>query len=597
MLRRGALLGAFLLVCSVAGAADAPPAFKDGNWRLGYGFGIIGEQPIFILKVETKDGKATATKIASAPNAPFELVSFDLKGDVASVKLKIGTRPLAFSGKIQPDGKSFRGEFGDDKLISRGFFTATDADKIDESFQASMPKAPESYTNALKIANAAAQLKFKARQAKDVDEKAKLLKEANEAQEKADKEAPAAWKAVIAAEKKSPYAVMAAQNLIQTAIRTKADAKDVTAWIAMVEGEASGFGPRLAETATLSVTETLATDKTYAEIVLPSFEKVLAKSSDKDPLASQSKLLKTAAKVYKGAGKAEALKMVTDKITKIETALDKEYLATVPPFKVAKQEGRKQGEGRAVLMELFTGAQCPPCVAADVAFDALSKAYDHKDVILLQYHMHIPGPDPLTNDASVARFGYYGEKNPGQVRGTPTTLFNGKIAAGGGGGMDNSEGKFKEYSKVITSGFAEKSDVAITGSVSRNGDSLTVNVTADGVKEAKGLKLKVVLTEDSIHYVGGNALRFHHHVVRHFAGGVAGSELKDGKTAKTLSIDLAAVQAEVTKYSETYAKSQSITYADNTPAMDKSGLKVVVFVQNDETGEILNAIQLDVAAK
>ena len=236
-------------------------------------------------------------------------------------------------------------------------------------------------------------------------------------------------------------------------------------------------------------------------------------------------------------------------------------------------------------------------MAADVAFDALSKAYDHNDVILLQYHMHIPGPDPLTNDATVARFGFYGEKNPGQVRGTPTTLFNGKIAAGGGGGMDNSQGKFKDYVKAITAGQGEKSDVASTGSVSRNGDSLTVNVTADGVKDAKGLKLKVVLTEDSIHYVGGNALRFHHHVVRHFAGGVAGSELKDGKTAKTLSINLAEVQAELTKYQDTYAKTQNISYADTAPAMDKSGLKVVAFVQNDETGEILNAIQLDVAAK
>ena len=53
-------------------------------------------------------------------------------------------------------------------------------------------------------------------------------------------------------------------------------------------------------------------------------------------------------------------------------------------------------------MELFTGAQCPPCVAADVAFDVLEKTYKPADLVLIQYHLHIPGPDPLTNAASEA---------------------------------------------------------------------------------------------------------------------------------------------------------------------------------------------------
>ena len=598
MLRRGALLGAFLCIVAVAGAADTPPAFKDGNWRLGYGPGMIGESPIFILKVETKEGKAGATKLAAAPNAPFELVSFELKGDVASIKLKIGDRPLAFTGKMQADGKSFRGEFGDDKLLTRGYFSATDADTIvPADIQASQPKPPESFTNASKIANGAAQLRFKARQAKDVEEKADLLKQAAAAQEKADKEAPDAWKAVIAADKKNPFAVMAASNLIQSAARTKADPKEVATWVALVESEAAAFGPRLAENATLGVVDTLGSEKAYAELVLASFEKVYSKLSDKDPLARQSKILKSATKLFASAGKADLAKTATAKYAAVETALDKEYTATVPPFKVTKQESPKPGESHAVLMELFTGAQCPPCVAADVAFDALSKAYDHKDVILLQYHMHIPGPDPLTNTDTVARFGYYGELFTGQVRGTPTTLFNGKIAAGGGGGMEGSEGKFKDYAKAIATSATGKSDVVITGKVNRAGDILAVDVSADGVKEPKGLKLRVVLTEDSIKYVGGNALRFHHHVVRHFAGGTAGTEIKDAKTTKNLSIDLNAVQAELKKYQDTYAKNEKITYANDAPVLDKTGLKVVVFVQNDATGEVLNAIQLDVPAK
>ncbi len=73
-------------------------------------------------------------------------------------------------------------------------------------------------------------------------------------------------------------------------------------------------------------------------------------------------------------------------------------------------------------MELFTGAQCPPCVAADVAFDALLQTYKPTEFIGLQYHLHIPGPDPLTNNDSEERQKYYGSA----IRGTPSTFFNGK---------------------------------------------------------------------------------------------------------------------------------------------------------------------------
>ena len=102
-----------------------------------------------------------------------------------------------------------------------------------------------------------------------------------------------------------------------------------------------------------------------------------------------------------------------------------------PPFKPAPYAGRKNPQAnQVVLMELFTGAQCPPCVAADVAFDALLQTYKPTDFIGLQYHLHIPGPDPLTNNDSVERQQVLRD----EVQGTPSTFFNGRSEAGGGGG-------------------------------------------------------------------------------------------------------------------------------------------------------------------
>jgi hypothetical protein len=131
---------------------------------------------------------------------------------------------------------------------------------------------------------------------------------------------------------------------------------------------------------------------------------------------------------------------------KLETKLDEEYRAKVPPFKPASYTGPKDSKaGQVVLMELFTGAQCPPCVAADVAFDALLQTYKPADFIGLQYHRHIPGPDPLTNNDSEARQQYYGEK----ITGTPSTFFNGRGEAGGGGPMGISAQKYKQYRAII----------------------------------------------------------------------------------------------------------------------------------------------------
>ena len=56
--------------------------------------------------------------------------------------------------------------------------------------------------------------------------------------------------------------------------------------------------------------------------------------------------------------------------TSARARADKVPFIAVKPF-----AGRKGKSDRAVLVELFTGAQCPPCVAADMAFDALPQTY------------------------------------------------------------------------------------------------------------------------------------------------------------------------------------------------------------------------------
>ncbi|MEI6534117.1 MAG: transglycosylase domain-containing protein, partial [Verrucomicrobiaceae bacterium] len=155
-----------------------------------------------------------------------------------------------------------------------------------------------------------------------------------------------------------------------------------------------------------------------------------------------------------------------------EVKLDENYAKKVPPFKPEKMAEKKGA--KPVVMELFTGAQCPPCVAADVGFDALGDTYSHTNVILLQYHLHIPGPDPLTNDDSVARQKYYGS----EIGGTPSTFFNGKSDGGGGGSMAGSEGKYKQFRSIIDSGLAASPTATVDLKASRKGDLIEISAKA-----------------------------------------------------------------------------------------------------------------------
>ncbi len=69
---------------------------------------------------------------------------------------------------------------------------------------------------------------------------------------------------------------------------------------------------------------------------------------------------------------------------------------------------------RVSVLELFTGAQCPPCVGADLATEALEHLYSQSHLIVLRYHVHIPAFDPMTNRENFNRF--VGAARPGGPR-------------------------------------------------------------------------------------------------------------------------------------------------------------------------------------
>jgi hypothetical protein len=321
-------------------------------------------------------------------------------------------------------------------------------------------------------------------------------------------------------------------------------------------------------------------------------EKALDNKSSMD---LQVKVLQTHARILSDAGKTKELSAVASRLNKLETVLDSEYMAKVPPFKGQMFAGRKEKSERVAVMELFTGAQCPPCVAADVAFDVLQKTYKPSELVLIQYHMHIPGPDPMTNTDTEARWKYYRDAfGTKAVGGTPTSLFNGTPKSGGGGSMEMAEKKYEAYRAIIDPLLETPAACKITASAKRVGDKVQIQADIAGLQNpGKDLKLRFVLVEETVRLVGVNKLRLHHQVVRAMPGGAEGMAMMKPMQSAKKDVDLSDLRKRHISYLDNYELTTR-PFPQISRPFDMQNLRVIAFVQDDSTYEILQATQVDV---
>ncbi len=323
----------------------------------------------------------------------------------------------------------------------------------------------------------------------------------------------------------------------------------------------------------------------YAEIVsLPMLEAFLQREwAQKSNGPKRDLPSATLAKLWEAKhGKTEGL----------DEFKDETYRKRVVAF--ADQPSAEAPAGnKLVLCELFTGSSCPPCVGADIATGALEVTYPKTQVIVLRYHQHIPGPDPLTNSDSEDRFtNYY------RGQGTPTVLLNGTPVNNVGGYLPNSPDIYRGLKTLIKQQLDSKANiqVGVNARVVDGTLQLVANVTGlDQLgDEAKDIRLRVVIAEDEVHFLARNGVRSHEMIVRQMVGGPGGVEPEDGKLSIKKSIPLAELKSSLNDYLKKYEESEGIDFP--AKPLDLKRLHVIAFVQNDESHEILQTNAIGVTA-
>lgn len=593
MLKKLVLLLAVLIAAPLS--LQAQGNLPDGNYRLAMISSPNSENSMALIKVETKDGKQTASILSVPPRSTVTIKDFKSSGKEIVIVLSNG---LTFTAASPGPDKSILGSFTNESFAYRAKLAPTDKEKLATPADAvTRVSAPEEFTKAMTLNSKPAMLRFQAQNEKDADKKKELLDQIPAAQKEADEKVVVMLREVIEKHGNKLVALDASNNLLAMATKAKITADEAKNIVKIIETQAKPYGPGYSKFILMQAANTLLRQKGLESIALTVLEPIHASMPANAAASQLQPVLSAYAQALKAANKTSELKAVEARLEKLEGELDREYMAAVPPFKPAKFAGREEKDANQVaVLELFTGAQCPPCVAADVAFDALEKAYDHKDLVLIQYHMHIPGPDPLTNPDSVARFDYYRKHFASDMRGTPSTLFNGKPAAGGGGGMANAEMKFGQYTKLINPILEKSSPVKVNGTASRSGDKIDINVDVYGAEGEDPLKLRLLIVEESIKYVGSNKLRFHHQVVRAMPGGASGVVVSNKNFKHQATADVSKIRSELNKYLDEYAENTRPFPYPQRP-LDMKNLKVIAIVQNDKTAEIVQACQLDIAGK
>jgi hypothetical protein len=246
------------------------------------------------------------------------------------------------------------------------------------------------------------------------------------------------------------------------------------------------------------------------------------------------------------------------------------------PFTPEPYKPDKTWEGKAVLAELFTGSECPPCVGADLGFDGLITAFEPRFLAVLEYHLPIPGPDPMMNPAARKRAQEYG------VTSTPSTFFDGEARAGGGGNRSMAGDKFRQFAGEVKDRLSGRPEVRLEVKASRAADLVRVEFKAD--RTPSGVDFNLALVQEEEKFLGRNGLPFHKMVVREFVT-LDEAEVKAG----THTIDVAAAEAAAASLLADYERERSFRFAVKKDRIGRSALRVVLFVQDRATKKVLNA--------
>lgn len=377
-----------------------------------------------------------------------------------------------------------------------------------------------------------------------------------------------------------------AVDLITRAGEKKSKIEEVRGWADRAFKPAESYGLRWQRTVTLRLAQAASANKDYAPVAVEYARKAERLLDPDDDSTVQMEVLETVVQVLTKADKADDAKQMAARLAKLE---ERDLIENVKrqPFKPEPYEGRKSKSDRAVLVELFTNSDSDQCIGAEAALAALERTYKNTEAVVLQYHMHIrdQAPDPLCQPESMNRVQYYAKK----FRGLPGFFVSGKPASPGGAPLSTARKKHTELREVIDPLLEKDAEVKLRLEATRKGPEITFKAAwSDAARTGEGLRLRIVLAESHVRFAGGSGARYHHAVVRAIPGGVKGVSLTKKAGEHTATINLDEVRTKLNEFMD------EEEFSKNDRPLGLKNLRAIAFVQDDDSNDILQVVQIEV---
>lgn len=589
------LLLAFVGVTSTPAAEPQP-----GLWRYTLADGTTQDHVETVLKLEKTGAGWTGKVLAINPDSDHDAISVKsvtVQNGLLRIVFRKGSRAHVFEAATGDD-KVIRGSDSDDRRVVRATMYHTTDPKMTPTETVDRPHVPAGLVALAKMNGDLRKAAAKARQVTDETLAKQFAQEIERQRRELLAVEPRLLREALRDAGDSPSAYDAGMLLLRITPRVKPDPSEVTNWALATMTGARHFGPKFTREIALQISEILSQDPAMTEVALAMSERSIEMLEQGGPHALRARALATQAALLERSGKSAEAKKVRDKLELLESLLDDEYARSLPRIDGEKSR-RKRASERVVLMELFTGAQCPPCLGAEIAYDKLRETYGPTEVIGLQYHLHRPGPDPLSNPDANARWEHYlrayAPKGDAKavILGTPTAVVAGKPTAPVGGSVDKAASIYQIFKDAVEPLLDQPPTARIALTATRQGDAVGIDVRVTDVPAGPKTRLYVAAVEETVRYQGANGVRYHHDVVRTLPSGADGELIDRLNFSRHYTVNVGELRGRLNQYLDDYARTQQQFPRPDRP-LKLAKLRVIAWVQDDATHAIGQAAAVDV---
>lgn len=266
--------------------------------------------------------------------------------------------------------------------------------------------------------------------------------------------------------------------------------------------------------------------------------------------------------------------------------LRKVYEETIFSFAETPRKISVRKNQRRVLLELFTSAESPGSLSLDIATGAIARTFPGEEVVVLRYHQHTGGSNPLANADSEAKLDDY------RIVSKPSLLRNGKLISDAAAPAVIAADYYNELVKRVDESLKESTELQISLQAKKFADELTVDAMVGGQEIERDWRLVLVLAEERVDYEGANDLRFHEMVVRDILTAIPGNPSQNGKLQFRRKIHISDIRDSL---NDSLIKRENDTKQEflHKP-LDLKNLHVVAYVQNIKTKEVLQVSHVKV---